>query len=102
MSSILAHGLLASLVVRPEGELFAVVAGKRRLDALKYLSKHDPGISPDYLVPCRVIGEDDMPSELSLAENMVRVAMHPVDQYVAFAGLAEQGRASRTSPHVSV
>jgi ParB family chromosome partitioning protein len=47
-------------------------------------------IEADHLVPCNVLdGEDTV--EISLAENEVRQAMHPADQFDAFKALADQG-----------
>ena len=92
-ASLAAHGLLASLVVRPIESIrprYAVVAGGRRLAALKALAAE--GVIPvNQPVPCRVDGSDIPPGELSLAENVVRVAMHPADQAEAFGRLAAGG-----------
>ena len=92
-ASLAAHGLLASLVVRPIESIrprYAVVAGGRRLAALKALAAE--GVIPvNHPVPCRVDGSDIPPAELSLAENVVRVAMHPADQAHAFGRLAAGG-----------
>ena len=92
-ASLAAHGLLASLVVRPIESVrprYAVVAGGRRLAALKALAAE--GVIPvNHPVPCRVDGSDTPPAELSLAENVVRVAMHPADQAQAFGRLAAGG-----------
>ena len=92
-ASIAAHGLIASLVVRPvEGvrPRYAVVAGGRRLAALKALAA-EGAIPVNHPVPCRV-DEGALPAgELSLAENVVRVAMHPADQAEAFGRLAAEG-----------
>ncbi len=102
-ASIKAHGLLENLVARagepgedpgsgPEqapAERFAVVAGGRRLAALKALAAE--GVLPaDHPVPCK-IAANGAAGELSLAENVVRVAMHPADQVVAFSELAQAG-----------
>ena len=92
-ASLAAHGLLASLVVRPIESVrprYAVVAGGRRLAALKALAAE--GVIPvNHPVPCRVDTGDTPPAELSLAENVVRVAMHPADQAHAFGRLAAGG-----------
>ena len=91
-ASIAAHGLIGSLVVRPvEGaSRYAVVAGGRRLAALKALAAE--GVIPaSHPVPCRVDAGDAPAAELSLAENVVRVAMHPADQAEAFGRLAAGG-----------
>ena len=70
---------------------YAVIAGGRRLTALIDLAR-EGGLSTDYPVPCRMVGDDSAPeSELSLAENVVRAAMHPADQVEAFASLADGG-----------
>ena len=97
-SSIQVHGLLQSLVVRPkldgEGQAtdrYEVVAGGRRLAALKLLAK-GKRIAKGTAIPCRVLdGAGVDGSEASLAENVVRVDMHPADQFEAFAGLHDGG-----------
>ena len=92
-ASIKAHGLLENLVARSDGadadgtERFAVVAGGRRLAALKVLAE-DGTLHADHAVPCK-IAADGNAGELSLAENVIRIAMHPADQVVAFSKLAE-------------
>ena len=93
-ASIAAHGLLENLVVRPVGDgedtRYAVIAGGRRLAAMKALAK-DGAVAADFPVPCRVCGDGALPRELSLAENTVRVAMHPADQVETFRRLADDG-----------
>jgi ParB/RepB/Spo0J family partition protein len=89
-ASIAAHGLLQNLQVRPvKGGSFEVVAGGRRLAALKLLAKQKK-IAPDYPVPCHALDEQDA-TEISLAENEMREAMHPADQFEAFKKLADDG-----------
>ena len=94
-ASIRSHGLLENLVARADGtddngnERFAVVAGGRRLGALQALAD-EGAIDADHPVPCR-IAPNGQGGELSLAENVVRVAMHPADQVVAFSALADDG-----------
>ena len=84
-ASIAAHGLLENLVVRMDGpaDAWAVVAGGRRLAAMKALAE-DGTIDADHPVPCLVAADPAMAGELSLAENIVRIAMHPADQVIAF------------------
>ena len=103
-ASIAAHGLLENLIVRIEDtghdpgsgpeqahvDRCAVVAGGRRLAAMKALASEGI-LNADHPVPCRVIGAAENAEELSLAENVVRVAMHPADQVVAFLRLSEAG-----------
>ena len=91
-ASIAAHGLLENLVVRSEGPGggYAVVAGGRRLAALKALAS-DGVLDASHPVPCLIVDGAAESSELSLAENVIRIAMHPADQVVAFTKLAESG-----------
>ncbi len=91
-ASIAAHGLLGNLVVRSNGPGggYAVVAGGRRLAALKALAA-DGALDAAHPVPCLVVDDDAPSAELSLAENVVRIAMHPADQVAAFRDLAESG-----------
>ena len=91
-ASIAGHGLLENLVVRSEGpgDNYAVVAGGRRLAALKALAA-DGVLDAAHPVPCLVVDGDAASSELSLAENVMRIAMHPADQVTAFMELAKSG-----------
>jgi ParB family chromosome partitioning protein len=91
-ASIAAHGLLQSLAVRPllDGEgaetgRFEVIGGGRRLAALKLLAKRKalPKTAP---VPCLIHAAGEA-EELSLAENVLREALHPADQFEAFSRL---------------
>ena len=93
------RGLLQSLNVRPvldaegaETGQFEIPAGGRRYRALERLVKQKrlPKSAP---VPCivrdpsvEVSAEED-----SLAENVQRVALHPLDQFRAFKTLRDQG-----------
>ena len=109
-ASIAALGLLENLVVRPDPgsgepapapepggqapddtERYAVVAGGRRLKAMQELAG-DGVIAADRPVPCQVRAGDIEPAELSLAENVVRIAMHPADQVAAFSKLVQSGQ----------
>ena len=90
-ASIAAHGLLQNLQVRDgKGGKFEVVAGGRRLRALKLLAK-SKAIAKSAEIPCHVL-EDEDAAEISLAENVVRLPMHPADQYDAFKAMADAGR----------
>jgi ParB family chromosome partitioning protein len=91
MASIAAHGLRQNLNVKPiSGGRFEVVAGGRRLEALKRLMKSG-ALPDDFVVPCAIVANDDNAAEISLAENTLREAMHPDDQCTAFAALIEGG-----------
>ena len=96
-ASIAALGLLENLVVRPDEpgetdtERYAVVAGGRRLKAMQALVE-DEALNADHPVPCQVRDGDTESGEVSLAENVMRVAMHPADQVVAFTKLVQSGQ----------
>ena len=97
-ASIAALDLLENLVVRTGragfengSERFAVVAGGRRLKAMQALVE-DKVFDADHPVPCQVRSGDAESGEVSLAENVVRIAMHPADQVTAFAKLVEAGQ----------
>ena len=96
-ASIAALGLLENLVVRPDEpgetdtERYAVVAGGRRLKAMQALVE-DEALDADHPVPCQVRDGDTESGEISLAENVMRVPMHPADQVVAFTKLVQAGQ----------
>jgi hypothetical protein len=48
-----------------------------------------------------VIADDDVALEASTAENTLREAMHPADQFIAFQGMVEAASRSPTSPPTS-
>lgn len=91
-ASIAAHGLLQNLQVRPNGKKgrYEVIAGGRRLKALQQLRKSGT-LPKDFPVPCQVLTREQNSAEISLAENVIREAMHPADQFEAFQALAGQG-----------
>ena len=91
-ASIARVGLLQNLnVVRAaDGEHYEVVAGRRRLAALKLLVKRRK-LAKDFGVVC-LLGSDATARTVSLSENVQREAMHPADQFEAFADLVAEGR----------
>lgn len=89
-ASIAAHGLLQNLTVRPAGKQYEVIAGQRRLLALRTLAENGT-LPKDFAVPCNVLAPTADALEVSLAENELRVTMHPADQFDAFKGLADGG-----------
>ncbi|MGH7174233.1 MAG: ParB/RepB/Spo0J family partition protein, partial [Gemmataceae bacterium] len=91
-ASIARLGLLQNLIVilAADGEHYEVVAGDRRLTALKLLAKKKR-IATDYEVPCLLVA-DASARTVSLAENLLREQMHPADQFEAFAALVKEGR----------
>lgn len=95
-ANIKANGLLQNLVVtaekRGKREGFGVVAGGRRLEALGVLAKAKV-LDADAPVACRVVSKGEA-IEASTAENMLRQAMHPADEFEAFAALIAAGAAA--------
>ncbi|OMG84807.1 ParB/RepB/Spo0J family partition protein [Achromobacter xylosoxidans] len=91
-ASIQRVGLLQNLIVTAttDGERYEVVAGGRRLAALKLLAKKRR-ISKEWDVPCLLVA-DGTARTASLTENVQREAMHPADQFEAFAALVAEGR----------
>ena len=91
-ASIHRVGLLQNLIVIPasDGEHYEVVAGGRRLAALKLLAKKHR-IAKNWQVPCLRVA-DGTARTASLTENVQREAMHPADQFEAFAALVAEGR----------
>ncbi len=91
-ASIQRVGLLQNLIViaSADGEHYEVVAGGRRLAALKLLAKKHR-ISKEWEVPCLLVA-DGTARTASLTENVQREAMHPADQFEAFAALVAEGR----------
>jgi len=91
-ASIERVGLLQNLTVTAaaSGEHYEVVAGGRRLAALKLLVK-TKRLNADWLVPCLLVQTQDART-VSLTENVQREAMHPADQFEAFAALIKEGR----------
>jgi ParB family chromosome partitioning protein len=91
-ASIQRVGLLQNLIVSRvgDGEHYDVEAGDRRLAALKLLLKKKH-IASDYEVPCLLVA-DGSARTVSLTENVQREAMHPADQFEAFAALVKEGR----------
>ncbi|HTO84595.1 MAG TPA: ParB/RepB/Spo0J family partition protein [Methylomirabilota bacterium] len=88
--------LLQSLSVRPvrdadgnETGTYEVPAGGRRYRALELLVKQKR-MAKTQPVPC-VVREGGLAEEDSLAENIQRVALHPLDQFRAFQRLREAG-----------
>lgn len=99
-ASIGAKGLLQNLVVEPEQDrkgratgyyLVTIGEGRRLAQMLRAKRKE---IKKDEPIRC-VIDTEHSAEEISLAENVVRSNMHPIDQFEAFAKLhTEQGMAA--------
>lgn len=90
--SIEAHGLIQNLSVRKakRGNKYEVVAGSRRLAALTLLVTQGR-LDKSTLITCNIRSGDDSDTEISLAENTQREAMHIVDEILAYRQLVEDG-----------
>src|SRR5277367_1111464 len=89
--------LLQSLTVRPvldadgaETGMFEVPAGGRRYRALELLVSRKR-LARNAPVPC-VVRYGGIAEEDSLAENVQRAPLHPLDQFRAFLALREKGQ----------
>lgn len=97
--SIARRGLIQSLHVRPvvdgEGQetgMFEVPAGGRRYRALEMLARQKR-LNKTTPVPCVVSAANAaiLIDEVSLAENIERAPLHPLDQYRAFQTMRDKG-----------
>lgn len=89
--------LLQSITVRPildengaETGMFEIPAGGRRYRALELLVKQKR-LARNAPIPC-VVRTEGTPEEDSLAENVQRAPLHPLDQFRAFLTLREKGQ----------
>ena len=89
--------LLQSLTVRPvlddsgaETGVYEVPAGGRRYRALELLVKKKR-LARTAPIPC-IVRTDGIAEEDSLAENVQRAPLHPLDQFRAFLALREKGQ----------
>ena len=89
--------LLQSITVRPvlddagaETGMFEIPAGGRRYRALELLVKQKR-LARTASIPC-VVRTEGTPEEDSLAENVQRAPLHPLDQFRAFLALREKGQ----------
>jgi ParB family chromosome partitioning protein len=91
------RGLLQGLSVRPVVDhagaatgMFEIPAGGRRYRALELLVKQKR-LAKTAPVPC-IVRESGIAEEDSLAENVQRAPLHPLDQFRAFLALKEKGQ----------
>ena len=89
--------LLASITVRPvldedgaETGMFEIPAGGRRYRALELLVKQKR-LNRTAPVPC-IVRTEGLAEEDSLAENVQRAPLHPLDQFRAFQAMRDKGR----------
>ncbi|MEH6695527.1 MAG: ParB/RepB/Spo0J family partition protein [Hyphomonas sp.] len=91
LPSIREKGIRQTLLVRPEGDGYGVVAGRRRFHALQVIAAET---GKSIAVPCAIMEADDDAAavEASLIENVARLPATEMEQYNAFGKLAQTGR----------
>ncbi|TPI26587.1 ParB/RepB/Spo0J family partition protein [Mesorhizobium sp. B3-2-1] len=98
-ASIARRGLIQSIHVRPvldgkgqETGMFDVPAGGRRYRALEMLV-NQKRLAKTASIPCVVGGSSGsiLAEEISLAENIERAPLHPLDAYRAFKEMLDKG-----------
>ncbi len=100
-ADIAARGLLQSLSVRPildgngqETGRYGIQAGSRRFRALKLLVKQKK-LAKNAPVPC-IVKTGGYAEADSLAENVQRQALAPLDEFRAFKAMADKGHGEAT------
>jgi ParB family chromosome partitioning protein len=83
-SSIRAQGIIQPLVVTPEGDGYAIVAGERRWRAAR-----KAGLDSVPVV-IRQVTDDRELLELALVENLQRSDLNPIEEAEAYAALQEK------------
>ena len=96
-ADIVRRTLLQSITVRPvlddkgaETGMFEIPAGGRRYRALELLVRQKR-LAKTAPIPC-VVRTEGIAEEDSLAENVQRAPLHPLDQFRAFQALREKGQ----------
>lgn len=91
LASVRAEGVKQNLVVYPgKGKTFLVDAGGRRLKALQKLAE-EGAIPKTHPVAC-LVEDEESATVTSTIENVQRAAMHPADEFEAFATMIDEGR----------
>ena len=93
--SLSINGLVQNIAVLDEDGRYGVVAGGKRLRALKLLAgegwRRHIG-QPRYdLVPCRVTTDAIQAQAWALAENVTRSDLHPADEVRAYRAMSQRG-----------
>ncbi len=77
-ASIKRHGLISPLTVTPDGDKYRLLAGNRRYKALTMIGAQK--------APCVIAKVDDtIQDEITIAENLLRKDLSPVEEAYAFA-----------------
>jgi ParB family chromosome partitioning protein len=91
LASIAAKGQLTPIIVYPSDKkgMFEISDGQRRFLACQALQE-EGHLPKRFTMRCEVISAEEA-AEVSLATNVVRVAMHPADEFKAFNALSVEG-----------
>ncbi|HEY3571043.1 MAG TPA: ParB/RepB/Spo0J family partition protein [Thermoanaerobaculia bacterium] len=84
VASVRAQGIIQPLVVTPEGEGYAIIAGERRWRAAR-----KAGLAAVPVV-IRQVADDRELLELALVENLQRSDLNPIEEAEAYAALQEK------------
>ncbi|PYQ55574.1 MAG: chromosome partitioning protein ParB [Acidobacteria bacterium] len=84
VASVRAQGIIQPLVVTPEGEGYAIIAGERRWRAAR-----QAGLDAVPVVIRQVTDDREM-LELALVENLQRSDLNPIEEAEAYAALQEK------------
>ncbi len=84
VTSVRAQGIIQPLVVTPEGEGYAIIAGERRWRAAR-----KAGLDAVPVV-IRQVKDDRELLELALVENLQRSDLNPIEEAEAYAALQEK------------
>jgi ParB family chromosome partitioning protein len=84
VASVRAQGIIQPLVVTPEGEGYAIIAGERRWRAARKAGLEEVP------VVVRQIADDREMLELALVENLQRSDLNPIEEAEAYAALQEK------------
>ena len=84
VASVRAQGIIQPLVVTPEGEGYAIIAGERRWRAAR-----QAGLAAVPVV-IRQVTDDRELLELALVENLQRSDLNPIEEAEAYAALQEK------------
>ena len=93
LPSIRQHGVHQTLLVRPEGDGFGILAGRRRFYALLKVAEET---GEQLTAPCGILetDEDAVAIEASLIENLARLPATELEQFAAFKKLKTKGRST--------
>jgi len=82
-------GLLAPILVKPDGEDYLLVAGTRRYEAAKYNGYQT--------IPAIILSDKESVRQVQLVENLQREDLNPIDKAHAVQAFMEEGGYSKSA-----